>query len=298
MKIGITGASGLIGSALAPSLHADGHEVVRFLRAPASAIDERRWDGQSLAPEAVADLDAVVHLAGAGVGDKRWTSSYKQQILDSRMKGTAAVANAVAQAGTPLLLSASASGWYGDTGDTPTDESGPRGRGFLSDVCQAWEAAALPAQKSARVVHLRTGIVLARQGGALKKQLPIFKAGLGARLGNGRQWLSWISLDDEVSAIRHLLTSAVHGPVNLVSPTSVTNREFTKVLGGVLHRPTAPVGVPGFALHAALGEFAEEGVLISQRLVPAALVASGFTFLHPDLRSALESALTVAPQPA
>ena len=290
MKIGITGASGLIGSALVSSLRADGEDVVVFVRRPASAAGERHWDGAHLAPEAVADLEAVVHLAGAGVGDKRWTPAYKRIVLDSRVKGTTGVANAVAQAGTPVLLSASAVGWYGDTGDVLTDETGHSGKGFLADVCRAWEAATEPAQ-AARVAHLRTGIVLSAQGGALKKQLPIFKAGLGAPLGSGTQWLSWISLADEVAAIRHLLRADVSGPVNLVSPNPVTNRDFTKVLGGVLHRPTAPIAVPGFVLKAALGQFAEEGVLIGQRLAPHVLAASGFAFAHPDLQSALEVGL-------
>jgi uncharacterized protein (TIGR01777 family) len=291
MKIAITGASGLIGTALAPALKAAGHEVVRFVRRPADAVEERRWDGITLAPDAVADLGAVIHLAGAGVGDKRWTSSYKQELVDSRIKGTSAVARAVAEAGTPVLLSASAIGWYGDTGDRLTDESGPRGTGFLSDLCEEWEKATAPADATARVVHLRTGIVLSDAGGALKKQLPIFKLGAGAPLGNGKQWLSWISLQDEVSAILHLLTADVSGPVNLVGPEPVTNREFTKALGKAVHRPTLPVPVPGFVLKAGLGEFAEEGVLAGQRLAPHVLERSGFAFAHKDVASALDASL-------
>lgn len=291
MKIAITGASGLIGTALVPVLRGAGHEVVRFVRHPASAVDERRWDGVHLEPEAVADLGAVVHLAGAGVGDKRWTTSYKQEVLDSRVRGTGAVARAVAAAGTPVLLSASAVGWYGDTGATLTDETGLRGQGFLADVCQAWEEATAPADATARVAHLRTGIVLTSKGGALGKQLPLFKLGGGAPLGSGEQWLSWISLQDEVAAIVHLLTAEVSGPVNLVSPAPVTNKEFTKALGKAVHRPTLPVSIPGFALKLALGEFAEVGVLTGQRLAPAVLEHSGFTFSHPDLASALGAAL-------
>jgi uncharacterized protein (TIGR01777 family) len=291
MKIGITGASGLIGSALTPALRAAGHDVVRFVRHPASAVDERRWDGEHLEPQAVEDLGAVVHLAGAGVGDKRWTAAYKQEVLQSRVRGTGAVARAVAQAGTPVLLSASAVGYYGDTGDHLTDETGAQGKGFLAEVCGAWEAATGPADASARVVHLRTGIVLSAKGGALKKQLPIFKAALGAPLGSGSQWLPWISLQDEVAAITHLLTAQVRGAVNLVAPEPVTNKAFTKALGKAVHRPTAPVAVPGFVLKAALGEFATEGVLAGQRLAPAVLEASGFTWAHPDLASGLRSAL-------
>lgn len=292
MKIGITGASGLIGTALVPALRAAGHDVVRFVRHPAEAVDERRWDGSHLEPDALADLGAVVHLAGAGVGDKRWTASYKKEVLESRVAGTTAVARAVAAAGTPVLLSASAVGWYGDTGDRLTDESGPPGQGFLAEVCAQWEAATGPADRTARVAHLRTGIVLSARGGALAKQLPVFKAGLGAPLGSGRQWLSWIALQDEVAAIVHLLTADVAGPVNLVAPAPVTNREFTKALGKALHRPTAPVAVPGVALRALLGQFAEEGVLIGQRLAPRVLQDSGFAFAHPDLGPALAAALS------
>ena len=294
MKLGLTGASGLIGTALLPALREAGHDVVRFVRHPASAPDERRWEpsGRRLEPEAVADLDAVVHLAGVGVADKRWTPAYKAQVLDSRVDGTTAIAQAVAAAGVPVLLSASAVGWYGDTGDRVTDETGPRGRGFLADVCVAWEAATAPAEAAgARVAHLRTGIVLSGAGGALKKQLPIFKAGLGAPLGSGKQWNSWISLHDEVAAILHLLTAPVAGPVNLVGPAPVTNKEFTKALGAVLHRPTAPVHVPGFVLRAALGDFAQEGVLEGQRLLPKALQDSGFAFSHATLDAALRASI-------
>jgi uncharacterized protein (TIGR01777 family) len=291
MKVGVTGASGLIGTALVPALHAAGHEVVRFVRRPADAADERRWDGEHLAPDALADLGAVVHLAGVGVADRRWSSSYKDQVLRSRVRGTGAVARAVAEAGTPVLLSASAIGYYGDTGDRVTDEAGPKGQGFLADVVADWEAATAPADKAARVVHLRTGIVLSSQGGAFAKQRTVFRAGLGAPLGSGRQWMSWISLHDEVAAIRHLLTADVGGPVNLVGPAPVTNKEFTKVLGRLVHRPTAPVAVPGFVLKAVLGEFAEEGVLIGQRLVPGVLEKTGFSFAHADLAAALRAAL-------
>ena len=294
MKIGVTGASGLIGSALLPVLLEAGHEAVRFVRSAADAPGERRWDPASrrLEPQAVEDLDAVVHLAGVGVADSRWTPAYRKQILDSRVDGTSAVSQAVATAGTPVLLSASAIGFYGDTGDRLTDESGPRGAGFLSDVCAQWEAATAPAEAAGvRVAHLRTGIVITSRGGAFAKQLPIFKAGLGAPLGSGRQWWSWISLRDEVAAIVHLLAADVRGPVNLVGPSPLTNREATKVIGQVLHRPTLPVPIPGFVLKAALGPFAQEGVLIGQRLVPRGLEASGFTFADRDLASAVRAGL-------
>ena len=299
MKIGITGASGLIGTPLVSSLRQDGHDVVRFVRGHADAVDEHGWDPSSrrLEPAAVADLDAVIHLAGAGVADKRWTTSYKKAVLDSRVDGTTAVAQAMAAAhaegqGPKVLLSGSAVGWYGDTGDRLTDETGPTGEGFLADVCRQWEGATAPAEAAGvRVAHLRTGIVLSSAGGALAKQLPIFKLGVGAPLGSGRQWNSWISLRDEISAITHLLTADVSGPVNLVAPTPVTNKEFTKALGKVVGRPTLPIAVPGFVLKAALGQFAEEGVLIGQRLQPSVLLRSGFAFTDEDVESGLRASL-------
>ena len=299
MKIGITGASGLIGTPLVADLRRQGHEVVRFVRGRADAADERGWDPASrrLEPEALADLDAVVHLAGAGVADKRWTDDYKKTVLDSRVDGTTAVAQAMAAAaasgqGPRILLSASAIGVYGDTGDRVTDETGPVGAGFLADVCRQWEAATAPAEQAGvRVAHLRTGIVLAKTGGALAKQLPIFKLGAGAPLGTGRQWTSWISLRDELGAIAHCLTADVSGPVNLVGPAPVTNKDFTKALGRAVHRPTLPIAIPGFVLKAALGQFAEEGVLTGQRLVPAVLQRTDYVFQDPDVDAALRSAL-------
>ena len=288
MKVGITGASGLIGSALARHLAAEGHDVVRFLRKPATFPDERHWDAKVLAPDAVGDLDAVVHLSGAGVGDKRWSKAYKREILDSRVGSTRAVARAVQQAGVPVLLSGSAIGYYGDR-DDPVDESAGPGDTFLADVCVQWEQATEPA-RSARVVHLRTGIVQAKEGGALGKQLLLFKAGLGAPLGSGEQWVSWISLRDEVAAIVHLLTADVAGPVNLTAPQPVTNRAYTKALGKAVHRPTLPVGVPAPALKVALGEFAGE-VLGGQRVLPKALQDSGFAFQDPTVEAALRGVL-------
>ena len=285
MRVAITGASGLIGTALQPELRQHGHDVVTLVRRPPRRA-ELQWDGQRLDPRQLDGIDAVVHLAGAGVGDKRWSPSYRAMVLESRVRGTTAVAEATAAAGTPVLLSASAIGYYGDTGDRLTDETGPRGSGFLAEVCQAWEAATTAS--TARVAHLRTGIVLSPRGGALGKQLPLFRAGVGAPLGDGRQWVSWISIRDEVAAIRHLLTADVSGPVNLVAPAPVTNAVFCKALGKALHRPTLPLGVPAFALRAALGGFATE-VLHGQRLAPAVLASSGFSFSDPELSSALEN---------
>jgi uncharacterized protein (TIGR01777 family) len=295
MKVGVTGASGFIGTALRPTLRKAGHDVVRFVRRNPIGTD-RQWDARHLAPDGVGDLDAVIHLSGAGVAGKRWSAAYKKEILASRVVSTHAVAEAVAQAGVPVLLSASAIGFYGgsrgsgQSGDQMLDETAPVGTGFLADVVRQWEAATSPADRNARVVHLRSGVVQSREGGALATQLPLFKAGLGAPLGSGRQWVSWISLQDEVAAIVHLLSADVSGPVNLVGPEPVTNRAYTQALGRALHRPTLPVGVPAPVLRIALGEFAGE-VLGGQRLVPRALVGSGFAFAHEDLASALRSAL-------
>jgi uncharacterized protein (TIGR01777 family) len=295
MRIGITGASGLIGSALVPDLRAHGHDVVRFVRRATRAPDERSWEpGRGeLEPAALADLDAVIHLAGAGVGDKRWTARRKKVVLDSRVEGTTAVAQAMAAAHGPrILLSASAIGFYGNTGDRLTGETGPTGEGFLADVVRKWEAATAPAEAAGvRVAHLRTGIVLSGAGGIVGRQLLLYRLGLGAPLGSGRQWVSWISLRDEVAAIRHLLTADATGPVNLVSPAPVTNREFTKALGRAVHRPTLPIGVPGLVLRAAVGQFADEGILMGQRLEPKVLLDSGFCFTDADVDSALRASL-------
>ncbi|MDX6199602.1 MAG: uncharacterized protein QOJ79_2753 [Actinomycetota bacterium] len=297
MRVAVTGASGLIGSALVPHLRETGHDVVRFVRGTAKARDERTWDpsARRLDPALLEDVDAVVHLAGAGVADKRWTPSYKDKILRSRVDGTTAVAEAIAASGHPtVLLSASAVGWYGDTGDRLTDETGPTGEGFLAEVCREWEDATQPAEGTARVSHLRTGYVLAEDALGLRKQVQVARLGLGAPLGSGRQWMSWITLSDEVRAITHLLTAAVAGPVNLVGPNPATNAELTRAINRAVHRPTFPVPVPGFALKAALGPFASEGVLIGQRLAPAVLARTGFTFVHSELDAALAAMLTPA----
>jgi uncharacterized protein (TIGR01777 family) len=298
MKVAITGSSGLIGTALAPALRADGHEVVRLVRRTPRTADEHRWapDHRQLAPSVLADVDAVVNLAGVGVGDHRWTAAYRRQILASRVDSTATVSTALAEAAGAdpdrprVLLSASGIGYYGDTGDREVDESAPAGHDFLADVCQQWEAATAPAAAAGvRVVLLRTGLVLA-EGGMMGRLRPLFRLGLGGKLGSGRQYWPWISLRDEVDAIRFLLTSDVSGPVNLTGPAPVTNAEFTRTLGRVLHRP-AVLPVPGIALSVVLGQFARVGVLAGQRAVPGALTAAGFAHTHRDLDSALRAAL-------
>ena len=297
MKVAITGASGLIGTALSASLRRDGHRVVALVRRSARSAEEVQWypAQRRLDPAVLADVDGVVHLAGAGIGDKRWTESRKRELLDSRVDGTTAVAQALAAAPDRqrFLLSASGVHYYGiGTGSRPVDESDPNGSGFLAEVCRAWEAAADPARDAGvRVVHPRTGLVLARRGGVMGRLLPLFRLGAGGRIGNGRAYWPWISLTDEVSALRMLIDSELSGPVNLTSPEPVTNAEFTRTLGSVLHRPTL-VPVPSFALRVVIGEFADEGILQVPRAVPRVLTAAGFSFTHPTLRAALEEITT------
>jgi uncharacterized protein (TIGR01777 family) len=294
MRIGITGASGLIGSALAEHLIQRGDQVVRFVRRDAVSDSEVTWHpGRPLDPSSLEGLDAVVHLAGAGVGDKRWTDEYKRIIRSSRVDGTSTIATAMAQAvdsgGPRTLVCGSAIGYYGDTGARPTDESGPQGAGFLAGVVRDWEAAAQPAiDAGVRVAFARTGLVVSSKGGAWQKLFPIFKAGIGGKLGPGDQYWSAISLTDEVRALCWLIDNEISGPVNLVGPDPLPNAEVTKIMGDVLKRPTL-VPVPGFALKIVLGEFAED-TLASQRIEPAALSKSGFTWEHPDIRSMIEAA--------
>jgi uncharacterized protein (TIGR01777 family) len=295
MRIAVTGSSGLIGSAVVRDLQDEGHEVVRLVRRPARP-GEVQWDPAAgrLDPGDLAGVDAAVHLAGAGIGDRRWSPEYRQTIKDSRVSGTRLLATTLASLPVPprVLLSGSAVGWYGDAGSrTVTEQDGP-GTGFLADVCRAWEAAAQPASAAGiRTVLLRTGVVLSRTGGALARQLPLFRFGLGGRLGSGRQYLPWISMRDQVAAIRYLLTQdEVAGPVNLVAPHPVTNQEFTRALGRAVHRP-ALLRVPGWALEVVIGDFAREGVLAGQRALPRILLETGFTFQDPDLPAGLEAVL-------
>lgn len=292
MRIGITGASGLIGSALTTHLQQQGHETVAFVRREPRSASEISWrPGTDLDPGRLSGLDAIVHLAGAGVGDKRWTDSYKEVIRSSRVDGTQTIARAMAAAddGPRVLVSGSAIGYYGDTGDRLTDETGPQGDGFLAGVVRDWEAAAAPAvDAGVRVAFARTGLVVSSDGGAWQRLFPIFRAGLGGKLGSGKQYWSAISLTDEVRALTWLLNNDVEGPVNLVGPHPVTNAEVTRVMGEVLGRPTI-LPVPGFALKAVLGEFAED-TLASQRIDPAVLRSHGFTWLQPDIRAMIATA--------
>lgn len=297
MQIAITGATGLIGTSLGRTLRAAGHEVVPVVRRPV-ADGERavRWDPAAGTIDAAAleGIDGVVHLAGAGIGDHRWTEEYRREILDSRVRGTELLAGTLAglDRRPSVLVSGSAIGFYGDTGDTAVDESAPAGDGFLADVCVLWEGAAAPAAEAGiRVAMLRTGIVLDRSGGALRKMLPLFRVGAGGRMGNGRQWWSWITIDDEVSAIRWLLEHEVSGPVNAVAPSPVTNKDFTAALGRAMHRPTL-FPVPAFGPRMLLGrELADALLFTSQRVLPTVLSASGFTFAHPTVDDALAAVL-------
>lgn len=294
MRIAITGSSGLIGSALRRSLLRDGHEVVRVVRRPTEDGDEVRWDpGQGHVDTAgLVGCEAVVHLAGASIAGKRWTTAYKREIRDSRVLGTATLTEALTTLETPphTLLCGSAIGYYGDTGTRAVDESDPPGTGFLPDLCQEWEASSAPAiEAGIRTVHARTGLVVAREGGAWQRLFPIFKAGMGGRMGSGRQYWSFIALHDHIAALRHLLENQeVSGPVNLTAPRPVTNREVTAAMGRVLRRPTI-AAVPALALKVALGELAED-VLGSQRVVPVRLLESGFTFAFPEIDDAIRAA--------
>lgn len=294
MRVVVSGSSGLIGSALCAALQADGHQVVKLVRRTA-VEGETQWDpmGGQLSAGALDGTDAVVHLAGAGIGDHRWTDSYKAEIRDSRVRSTELLATAIAATpnGPKVMLSGSAVGYYGDSGERELDETAPAGNDFLADICREWETATTAAEAGARVVHLRTGIVLAAKGGALAKMLPLFKLGVGGRFGSGRQWQSWISLPDEVAAISHLLTADVGGPVNLTGPTPVNGSEFAKTLGKVLHRPSL-FPVPSFAPKLLLGSELVDGLLLSgQRALPKVLQSSGFKFQHETLEVALRAVL-------
>jgi uncharacterized protein (TIGR01777 family) len=283
-RIAISGASGLIGAELVRFLRAGGHEVLRLVRRAPASNDEIRWDPRTPTIDSarLEGIDAVVNLAGEPVAE-RWTAAHKRDIRDSRVDGTALIANTIAtlQRAPRVLVNASAIGFYGDRGDEALDERSGPGRGFLPDVARQWEAATEPARgRGTRVALARLGVVVSPRGGALGKLLPFFRVGAGGRIGNGRQWMSTIALDDVVGAIHHLLfTDAIAGPVNVTGPEPVTNGDFAHTLGRVLHRPSIAT-VPEFALRLAYGEMAEETLLASQRVYPRVLEESGFRFRH------------------
>jgi uncharacterized protein (TIGR01777 family) len=295
-RVVIAGASGMIGSALTRSLTADGHEVVRLVRRAPRTADEARWDpeGGRIDAGVLAGSAAVVNLAGAGVASRRWTDAYKERIRGSRVLGTATLARAVASLDEPprVFVNGSAIGFYGDTGGRAVDETAPAGDGFLPSLCVEWEGAAAPAREAGvRTVFVRTGLVVAREGGAWGKLFPLFKAGLGGRLGDGGQYWSFIALHDEVAAIRHALdTDALSGPVNLTAPEPLTNREVTEAMGRVLHRPTV-FTAPAPALRLGRGAMGGGKQGRPRRVLPTRLLASGFTFAFPTIDAALRSAL-------
>ena len=298
--IAITGASGFVGTALREHLRCLGHDVRRFVRSGAGAKDAIAWDPSSgrIDLDAARGLDAVVHLAGENVAAGRWTKARKQAIRDSRGPATEKLCRSLAQLERPpVLVSASATGIYGDRGDELLDERSEAGQGFLADVAQEWERATKPlAERGARVCHLRIGMVLGKDGGALKKMLPPFRLGLGGPIGNGAQWTSWVALSDLCAAIAFLLANeSARGPYLCVSPKPVTNRDFTKALGRAVHRP-ALLPVPAFALRLMFGEMADAVLLSSQRAMPRRLLEAGFRFVHEDVDDALRAAL--APQRA
>src|SRR5579884_583551 len=293
MRVLISGASGLIGSSLARELAYRGAGVFRLVRRRPEDAREVALPPQGH-PAQFEDFTAVIHLAGANIAAHRWTEAYKREIAESRIQPTAKLAHVLAGLKRPpqVFLCASAIGIYGDRGEEVLTEDSPAGTGFLAETCRAWEAAAQPARDAGiRTAHMRFGVVLAPKGGALDKILPVFQLGAGGRLGSGKQWMSWISLQDAISAIAFLMEKeTISGPVNVVAPAPVTNAEFTQLLARMLHRP-AIFPVPAFALRVALGQMAEEGLLASARVIPQKLQQAGFRFEHPQLADALSATL-------
>ena len=285
-RIAISGSSGLIGTALVGHLKSEGHTVQRLVRRAPVAADEVQWDPQTgyVDLSALEGVDAVIHLAGVGVGDKRWTKRYKSEILNSRLMGTTTIAKAVAELKPQVFISASAIGWYGESGNRAVIETDRVGDDFLAAVCREWEAAADLAG-DVRTVKIRTGLVLDPTGGALGKMLPLFRLGFGGKLGSGKQWWSWITLHDQIRAIVFALEHQISGPVNLTSPNPVTNQEFTSALARALHRP-AVFPAPAIALRIALGGFSTE-VLGSKKVIPHVLQEAGFTWDYPHITDAL-----------
>jgi uncharacterized protein len=299
VKIAVSGASGLIGGALVPALRADGHDVLVLVRRTPRTADEHRWDPQHrrIDPALLRDVDAVINLGGTPIRPRPFTSGYRQRLLQSRVDATTTISEALAAAATTdpdrprVLLSASAVGYYGDTGARTVTEEDPPGEDFLAQVCTQWEAATAPASDAGiRVVQMRSGLVLGRSAMLMQVLGIVFKVGVGGRMGSGRQYWPWISLADEVGAMKHLLTTDVAGPVNLTGPDPATNAEFTRELARQVHRP-AVIAVPGFAIKLALGEFGRNSILAGQRAMPVRLEESGYRFTHPDLASALQAAL-------
>jgi uncharacterized protein len=285
-KIAVTGASGLIGSALCAQLKSEGHQVIKVVRRAARVTDEVSWNPLKgeIDLAGLEGADAVFHLAGAGVGDKRWSAAYRSEILNSRLLSTTTIANACEQIQPEVFISASAIGYYGETGDRSVTETDRGGEDFLSIVCREWELVANQAP-SVRTVKLRTGLVLDPTGGALGRMLPIFKFGLGGKLGSGKQWWSWITLHDQIRAMIFLMNSKIEGPVNITSPNPVTNQQFTAALARALKRP-AFFPAPAFALRAVLGGFSTE-ILGSKRVMPKVLLDNDFEFDYPHLLDAL-----------
>jgi uncharacterized protein (TIGR01777 family) len=295
MRVAIAGSSGLIGTTLVSLLRQAGHDVIRLVRRQPRAPDERAWDPSAATMDAgtLDGTDAVVNLCGSAMATGRWSGERKQAIRDSRIGPTEVLAAAVAEHRVPILLSASGVGYYGDTRDREVDETAPVGSGFLAQVCRDWEAATVAAERAGtRVVRLRTGLVISPFGGLMGQLKPLFAVGLGGRLGSGQQYMPWISLDDEVGAIRFALEhDELAGPVNLSGPDPVTNAEFTKAVGAAMHRPT-PLVVPGFALRLVRGaELVDEMVLTGQRAVPGVLRAHHYPFQHSTLPAALAASL-------
>jgi uncharacterized protein (TIGR01777 family) len=288
--VAIAGSSGLIGSALLSALRSADHRVVRIVRRAPSNADEVFWNPQTgeFDSSVLNGVDAVVNLCGVNVGEKRWSGSFKQSLRDSRIEPTEVLSASVVDAGVPVLVNASGVGYYGHTNSRVVDETAPAGGGFLAQLCVDWEAATIPAQQAGvRVVTARTGLVLAPAGGILGRLRPLFSIGLGARLGNGRQYMPWISLEDEVRAMLFAIShDALSGPVNFSGPAPVTNADFTGAMGRAVNRPT-PLILPGFALRSIAGEFADEGLLGGQRAIPAALERAGFEFHHNTVGEAL-----------
>jgi len=285
-KVAVTGSSGLIGAALVAQLQSDGYKVLKLVRRPPRAADEVSWDPKKgeIDLKSLEGVDAVFHLAGAGVGDKRWTATYRSQILNSRLLGTTTIANACEQLQPEVFISASAIGYYGETGNREVTEVDRGGDDFLSIVCREWELVANLAP-SVRTIKLRTGLVLDPTGGALGRMIPLFKFGIGGKLGSGKQWWSWITLHDQVRAMIFLMQSEIEGAVNITSPNPVTNKEFTAALAHALKRP-AFFPAPAIALRAVLGGFSSE-VLGSKKVMPKVLMDNGFKFEYPFVSNAL-----------